>query len=296
MAAPDLAQIKKITDNLEASYQSLNRAALSLTTLVRAGRATCDEVRVYNLYALSMYASQRGMLSALRAAGEPNVPALPPNPTLFAWKGISGAQAYNVTCDGKPGSLSGLMGRVLKGPADGAVYVSSDQINVERGAPPSDVKVPSLAALVQAQAASGLGNPIVLIVIIAAIAVTISVGLYALFSFLTENAIQVETSDRMRVSSAAYEKFIGARAACVSQCLTKGESMVNCVAACDSLIPKPNLIVDSARGQKGLTFTQILGWGAVGIAGFWAWSKIRGRRDDLPAAYAMVPSRGGRRL
>jgi len=58
--------IKEITDNLEEVRKSLIRAASHITGLVQVGRATCKEIKTYNIWALGLYNLQVGMLSRLR--------------------------------------------------------------------------------------------------------------------------------------------------------------------------------------------------------------------------------------
>ena len=102
-AADDQATIASVTANLEETYQNLRAASTSIAGLLSLGRATCDEVVAYNVWALAVYNSQRGMLDALRGAGEQGVPALPTYPTLFAWNGVDGADALTIDCStGQP--------------------------------------------------------------------------------------------------------------------------------------------------------------------------------------------------
>lgn len=260
--AMDPAQVKQITDALERTYQSLRKAVVGLSTLVQTGRATCDEVKAYNLWALAVYNAQRGMLTTLRAAGEPNVPSVPAAPTLFVWKGITGANAWKIDC-GKPVSgLADAMHRALQGPGPEPVYLSNDQIQIYTEDPQAlnPSAAPSLASLVP-HPTNGLGlAPLIWLIIIAGATYAVTQAIGALAAWLTENSIQVETSNRMETSARAYEQYISARATCMSACLASGSTSTACADQCEKLIPKPSLVVDAARAPASLGF-----WATVGI-------------------------------
>lgn len=256
----DAAQVKKVTDNIEAAYQALRRAASALGALVTAGRATCDEVKAYNLWALATYNAQRGMLTTLRAAGEQNVPALPTSPTLFVWKGVAGADAWKIDCSTPVNGLSDAMSRALAGPQPNSIFLNANNIEIYTSDPEifNPRAAPSIAALTP-QSNGQLG--FVWVIVIAAIAITVYVGIPALTAYLTENSIQEETTERMKTSATAYANYLTSRAACLADCLNRGGTQAACTTSCEKLIPRPDLTVDSARGPLGLGF-----WGTVGLA------------------------------
>lgn len=285
--ALDPAQVKRITDNLERTYQALNAAVVPLTALIQTGRATCDEVKAYNLWALALYNSQRGMLTTLRAAGEQNIPALPRAPTLFVWKGIAGADAWKIDCGTPVAGLSDAMGRALRGPQPGSVFLTSNEIEVYTSDPSTlhPSAAPPLASLVPSgplAGALGLG-PVIWLIIIAGATYAVVRGIDALAAYLTENAIQEETSARMETSARAYTQYVSARAACMADCLNRGGSASSCSATCEKLIPKPDLIVDPARKDEGLGFWGTIGLVAVAVGGGVAAVKIYQRRQQRPA-------------
>src|SRR5690349_4434246 len=111
-------QVKRITESLENTYQNLRKVARNISGLLAVNRATCDEIKAYNLYAMSVYDAQRGMLTNLRANGVTDAPALPQSPTLFAWKGVAGEDAFTINCTGEETSLSGALARALSSTAD----------------------------------------------------------------------------------------------------------------------------------------------------------------------------------
>lgn len=262
--ALDPAQVKRITDNLESTYLALNSAVTALTALVQTGRATCDEVKAYNLWALALYNTQRGMLTTLRTAGEQNIPALPRSPTLFVWRGVAGADAWKIDCGAPVSGLSDAMNRALRGPQPNSVYLSANEIEVYTQNPStfSPSQAPSLASLVPSGPIAGaLGlAPLIWLIIIAGATYAVVKGIEALGAYLTENSIQEETSARMETSARAYTQYISARAACMADCLSHGGTTSSCTSSCEALIPKPNLVVDAARKAEGLGF-----WGTIGL-------------------------------
>jgi hypothetical protein len=282
----DEDRLKIISDNLEATYQSLRQAAANISGLLQVGRATCDEVRAYNLWALAIYNTQRGMLTALRSGGEPNVPELPPNPTLFAWNGVEGADALNVDCSGQEQSLSGLMkramaparamrgfrGRGLRGPS--VQYLSSRDIRVVTSDPfafnPS--AAPSFASLVdiqnkrQQQAVHGLGA-IGILIAIAGIIIAVSVAIVAIMHYLETSAVEESNTAQVRDQAQAYANYTSAKLQCYQTCTGEGKSTEECVARCDALVAKPDIKLPGQDAKWGLLqwtgFTVLLGAGAI---------------------------------
>lgn len=265
--ALDADEVRTITNNIEATYQSLRRAGSGLAGLVSAGRATCAEVKAYNLWALAAYNAQRGMLTSLRAAGEKNVPALPTAPVLFVWKGISGSDAWKIDCGSPVSGLMDAMDRAMAGPRDPAdvAYLSSDQLSIWTQDPEgfNPGAAPSLAQL-----DAGLGlAPFVWVILICGISLSIYVGIPALMAYLEENSIQEETTARMAVSAQAFSTYIDARSRCLSDCLNRGGSMSDCTSQCQKLVPPPNLIIDAARKPLSLGFWATIGLVTVAVAG-----------------------------
>lgn len=271
--ADQATQLKTIADALEGTYQALRRAAGNIAGLLQLGKATCDEVKAYNLWALAIYNTQRGMLASLRAGGEPNVPDLPPAPTLFAWRGMRGQDAVNFDCTNQPKSLSGLMGRVLKGPDDKAVYVSSQDVEVvtQDQFLFNPEAAPSFKTLLQIQAAreqtgAGVGIAGVLIAI-AGIAIAVSVAIASIMSYLKESGAQEERVKETQAQADAFANYTNARLQCLATCQKGGQSAEDCIAYCKRLIAEPKIKVPGQDEPWGLLqwlgFTAVTGFGLV---------------------------------
>ncbi len=294
----EATRVKTIAAALEGTYQSLRVAAGNIAGLLNVGRATCDEVRAYNLWALATYNAQRGMLATLREAGNPNVPTLPTYPQLFGWRGASGASAVNIDCAGQTSSLNGpkrAMRRALRGPTASSSYLSSDQIDiVDTSSWAADAdQGPSWAAMQASQA--GLGAlPIIVWIVIAAGTVGVTyVALNALSDYLKENAIQEETTERTRVQARAFETYTAARLSCYANCTSGGKSAAECVDTCARLVEKPNIIIDSARGFQAWGLFQWVGAIVVIGTGAIVAHKVYKKRqagESLLPAWAHLPS------
>lgn len=281
MATAD--DVKKIAAALEATYQSLRRTAANISGLLAVGRATCDEIKAYNLWALAVYNTQRGMLTALRAAGEPGVPDLPPLPTLFAWKGVSGAEAWKIDCDREQQGLTGVL-RAAMASDRPPRYLSTGQIDIVTQGQGLDVSAaPSLARLDQA---ATLGSPYLIWIVVAGLAVTVSLtlGIVALTRYLTEQSIQTETTERTQIQAAAFEKYTAARMACYADCTARGNSAETCAATCARLVDKPNLKIDPARPSSGTGFFTAAGIIALAAGGGFAAWKLLTRHDRAAVA------------
>lgn len=283
MATSD--DVKKIAAALEATYQSLRRTAANISGLLAVGRATCDEIKAYNLWALAVYNTQRGMLTALRAAGEPGVPDLPPLPTLFAWKGVSGAEAWKIDCDREQQGLTGVLRAAMTPTGRPPIYLSTGQIDIVTQGQGLDVSAaPSLARL--DQQLTTLGNPYLIWIVVAGLAVTVSLtlGIVALTRYLTEQSIQTETTERTQIQAAAFEKYTAARMACYADCTARGNSAETCAATCARLVDKPNLKIDPARPSSGTGFFAAAGILAVAVGGGFAAWKLLTRHDRTAVA------------
>ena len=295
MTDPQL--IKAITSNLESTYNNLRRSASSISGLLAVGRATCDELKVYNLWALATYNAQRGMLATLRNAGE-NVPTLPTYPTLFAWRGQAGTNAINFDCSGQESSLSGLaenragrrvraraMKRALSGPDAQTVYVSSDQVEAVTvdQADYDTASGPSFADLAnQGQ----LGIAPIVILIIAGLSVAVYFAIDAIAAYLTESDIQRETTERTAIQSQAFATYTQARLSCYADCTGRGGTTEACVDTCARLVDKPDIKIDSARGIASWGFFQWIGFTVVaaagGVAAWKLWEKKKRDGRILP--------------
>lgn len=280
--ATDTERVQKITADLEAAHQALRRAARNITGLLAVGRASCDEIKAYNLWAMALYNTQRGMLTSLRAAGEKNVPELPPYPTLFAWKGVSGAEAWRIDCNAGEQSLTGALQDAMTSDRT-PQYLSTSEITIvttdQQALRPE--LAPDLSTLVQVTN-GGLGAvPVVWIVVAGlAVAIGLSVGLIALSRYLTEKSIQEETSSRTKIQAEAFDKYTAARMSCYADCTARGNDVATCAATCAKLVDKPNLKIDPARADDGLGILGTLGLiAAAGVSAIAAWKLFDKRRE-----------------
>lgn len=255
----DSDRVKLITDQLEATYQNLRLAASNLSGLLNVGRATCDEIKAYNLWALATYNAQRGMLDTLRAEGEQGVPDAPEYPTLFAWNGLTGEDAVNFDCTGQETSLSGAMAAALRGPTPQAIYLGLDKIKVVTTdqhvySPEASPSFATLLAIQDARAnpQAGLGVVWVLIAI-AGIAISLTIAITALLNYLTKSNLEEETTKRTQAQSQAFAVYTAARLQCYSACMASGKSAADCVTTCQNIVDKPNFgPPPGTPGQWGL--------------------------------------------
>lgn len=280
--ATETERVQKITTDLEAAHQALRRAARNITGLLAVGRAACDEIKAYNLWAMALYNTQRGMLTSLRAAGEKNVPELPPYPTLFAWKGISGAEAWRIDCNAGQQNLTGALYDAMASDRT-PQYLSTNEITIvttDQGALHPE-RAPDLSTLVSVTNGS-LGAVQVIWIVVAGLTVAIglTVGLIALSRYLTEKSIQEETSSRTRIQAEAFDKYTAARMSCYAECTARGNDVGTCAQTCAKLVDKPNLKIDPARADDGLGILGTLGLiAAAGVSAIAAWKIFEKRRD-----------------
>lgn len=272
--ASEPERLKSITDNIEQLYQAMRRAAGNIAGLLQMGKATCDEVRAYNLWALSTYNTQRGMLTAARAAGETGVPEFPPSPTLFTWRGVSGEQAWQIDCG--DGGLSGLGAlRAAMNPGKAPKYLSTSELQIvtQDQFVYEPEKAPSFSALLEVQAArargveSNLGAFPVVLVVIAAIVVAVSVAVTAIMKFLETSSIQESNSKQVALQADAFANYTAARLECLKTCTGQGGKTEDCVATCNKIVEKPDFKLPGQFGKWGWLqwtgFTVVVGAGAL---------------------------------
>lgn len=251
--ATDAERLDALGKSIQTTWELMRRAAANIAGLLQLGTATCDEVRAYNLWAIAIYNTQRGMLATMRANGEVGVPELPAAPTLFAWKGAQGADAWNVDCSGQASSLNGLgavMKKALKGPTAGTTFLSTNEIQIvtqDQFVMQPDSS-PTFAALVQLQnqgpiasQVAGLGIAWAVVILIATIAVTVTVSVVAILKYLEVSEIQEANVAQVQAQADAFANYTAARLSCYSQCTTTGGQSADCVAKCKSLIDKPDI-------------------------------------------------------
>ncbi len=298
--ADQAQRLKAIADGIERTWQAMRRSAANISGLLAVGKATCDEVRAYNLWALAVYNTQRGMLATLKANGESGVPELPAAPTLFTWKGMSGADAWKVSCDGQPSSLNGLMKRSLRGPDDAATYLSTNEIQIvttdqyvfQPDQAPSFAQLLTLqnqrAAEDQGQHVNGLGVAWAVVILIAGISVGVGVAIAAIMSYLESSDVQEANVKQVEAQANAFANYTAARLACFQQCTGSGQSTDACVEHCKNIVDKPSILLPGQTGKWGML--QWIGFTVLAGAGTYAavrlWNRHREGRPvfELPEA------------
>lgn len=287
---PELAaNVQAMMANVEQAYRQVNAAKTALSGLVNAGRATCNDVKIYNLQVKAVYAYQASVASIIRASGGAAPPISPP--VYVAYKGVPGDQAVNIDC-----ASAQLKGWTPNGLGD--AYVRPDQVEWREGALPSDVAVvnqitaASQAAVAQGQQA-GLGAPPLLAVLIPII---IQGLVYAVLGYIVLKIVEAlkdipakrETTRQIAIQAEAHRDNLEKRQACYSDCTGRGKDPVECAKACDRLTPgfKPILPSGSSILMTALGIGVL---GIVGYAGYRAWqggafsSRGGGSRHALPS-------------
>lgn len=271
--ATQAERLKKITDDIQSTYESLRRAAANISGLLQAGRATCDEVKAYNLWAVAIWNTQRGMLASLRAGGEPNVPPDPPQPTLFVFRGVPGEQAINISCAGEESSLSGLMKRAMRGPAVTTRFFGYNDVQISTSDPfvNNPEAAPSYKALIEMQQRrpqeKALGAVQAVFIIIALATVVVSIAIVAIMQYLEVNAVQEANTEQTKLQADAFANYTSARLECLKGCTAQGKSTEDCVDICRDLVDKPNIKIPGLDEPWGMLqwvgFTVVLGFGLI---------------------------------
>lgn len=280
-------RLQLIANALQGTYESLRQAAANISGLLQSGKATCDEVKAYNLWAIAIFNTQRGMCAALRAGGQNDVPD-PPFPTTFPFKGTSGADAINIDCSGEDTSLTGLglMKRALKGPIATSRYLSYGEVEMSTSDPfvNNPTASPSYKQLIDLQNGnqqlSGLGF-IQVLIIIAVITIAVTIGLAAIMHYLEVNEVQEANTEQTRLQAEAFANYTAARLQCLTQCTQEGKSTEDCVDICKNLIDKPNIKIPGFDKPWGMLqwvgFTVVVGAGA-----FIAWRVYQRHKAGRP--------------
>lgn len=251
--AEQAARLKVISDALEATYQSLRQSAASISGLLQVGQATCEEVTAYNLWAQAIYNTQRGMVASLRAGGETDVTE-PQPPTLF-----TGASCPNPAQD-----LSGALGRAMRGPTATTRYLSSKDVQIQTSDqyvydPAASPTYKTLVAVQQQRAQTqGLGFAPLLLIVIAGIAVAVTVAIVAIMHYLEVNEVQEANTAKTQMQAAAYQNYLAARLQCLATCKTD-----DCISSCNK-IAKPAFDLPGA-GKWGTL--QWIGFTVVAVGG-----------------------------
>jgi len=282
--ATQAAQLKAISDNVQLLWMAMQRSAKNVAGLLQVGRATCEVVKAHNLWSLATYRTQVGMLATLRANGEQGVPELPQSPTLFGWRGVPGEAAFQIDCS-KEKNLSGaaIMAKALRGPTSATTFLSSNEMEMVTQNPYAlnPEAAPSFKLLYDVQQArqqqqDGLGAFPIAAVFIAISIFTVGVGvaLHAIMGYLETNEVQESHSKQVALQASAFADYIAATLECFKTCTGQGGKTDACVASCDKLVEKPNIILPGQGKPWGWLqwtgFTVVVGAGALMAHRIWS--------------------------
>lgn len=282
MTQAQAAQVQQICDLIESSRLRLKNIAKNLEVLVKAGRATCEELRAYNLWALAVYQTNKGQLQVARNAGATNLPILPPSPALFVYRGIGGQNAASFPCDNNPKTLSGALADALTAPEKG-FFINPNAVEIipagaEIGPLPEG---PSLRQIEQQLGVPLPWGAIIIVGLIVAGAATVAV-----FSYLETQSISERTAKVSDDNLKTFETAADLRAKCLQMCIDAGGSPESCIGKCSNVIPVPRAPGEAAS-SSGLGFWMWMGIGVAGIIGaryaYRRWQDKRATGGGLPA-------------
>lgn len=228
----NLVLVQQIFTSCEKSRLDNERTAKALSVLVSVGRATCADVKKYNLLATATFNFQMGALQQLRAAGMQDIPQSPPPPLLFTWKGIPGTQADKVDCS-KDSQLSGL----------GDFYVSPSDIQMTY--PVIDPKMMSSVAvseeiqkLIDQEKSEEQLGAAPLVIIIAGVLISLTVvAVTVLVNWLSNVEERKRIIQTLEVQAKQHADTLQTRAACFQACMDKGQDASDCTQACAKTLP-----------------------------------------------------------
>lgn len=243
-----------IATSIEKAYQSVRQAAAAISILYARGAATCQDVKGYNLLALSIYNTQKAMLEGAIAAGvNVNGMTSPPTPTLFYWNGVAGKDAALVSCPSA--GLSGVLG------AAAPQFLPPNSLRIVTSDPAWQNPSPNIAA---AQIARGVGLgaaelPVVVYILIASVSIAVAIALIeALTSAWSQHEVTRQIAVQVETKAQAAKDMWAARAGYIASC--KGDA-ADCAAQAVKLFPEPDLSVQFPPPKNsGLG---ILAWAGV---------------------------------
>lgn len=262
--------IQQIATNVEAAHREVTRSRTALSYLIQAGKATCTDIKNYNLIAKSTYFYQKSMSDTIRGAGG-QAPVIP-DPIYVTYKGVTGDQAANIDCSS--GQINGWQPDGL-----GDYYVNPAQVEWRAGALPSDQQ-----AIAQALAGvtfndrpgAQLGNPLLAIIPIILYGIVISIVGYIVLKivevFKDVPGKQAYTR-QVAITAERHRATLEARAKCLADCGAQGKDAIACAKACAKVLPGYEA-PSPYGGRLGLLGTVLGGVLLVGIAylGYRAWT------------------------
>lgn len=268
MSAEAAAVLKRTTDNVEAMYNRLVQSSRGLSVLALNDKAYCNELRQYNLYAMSTYNWQLSMIQAFKAMNISGVPSSPKFPTLFKIAGKSGAESLNIQCS----TLQGLGGLNEDGTVkrEAIEIVTTDQQLLDPNAPIPQFPVNADQVFAKVP---GLGVEPITVVTIIIVGVLVLIGLTiakSIVSSLVGQGIEEQRTRQAKLQIDAFNSTVTARADCFNKCLQTGQPAADCAKTCEQAFK-----ADIPSIPGGYTTLSLLGFGVIAIGAFWLWSKRR---------------------
>lgn len=267
LTAQQAQQLQAIAAQVEVSWREISKSRTALSYLIQAGRATCTDIKTYNLIAKASHYYQRSMADTIRAAGG-QAPEVHP-PVYIAYRGKSGDDAVNWDC-----SSGALAGCVPDGGGD--YFVNASVAEWRSGMLPSDVQAiqQTIGRVSFADKPGDLGNPVAAIIAIVIVGIVVSVvGYIALkiVEVLGDLPQKVEYTKQMAITSERHRATMEARAKCLADCQAQGKDAIACSKACAKVFP--DYKAPGSSGGFG-----ILGWvlgvtlvGGLAYLGWRAW-------------------------
>jgi hypothetical protein len=261
-------QLQAIAAQVEVAWQNITKAKTALSYLMQAGKATCTDVKTYNLLAKGTYYYQKSMADTIRGAGG-QAPDIHP-PMYVAWKGRTGDAAVMVDC-----TQAGMSGWTPTGMGD--FFVNPHQVEWRNEAMPSDVDAlrQTLGRVSFAdRPPANLGYVGLIIALIVGGVVLSVLGYIALkiAEVLGDLPQKQEYTKQMAITAERHRATLDARAKCLSDCENAGKDPIACAKSCAKVLP--DFAPPSAGGGMG-----IIGWAlggalviGLGYLGYRAWS------------------------
>lgn len=281
-----VADVQAMMANVEAAFRENTRARTALSGLLAAGRATCEDVRSYNLATKAVYAYQASVAGIIRASGG-DAPTIPP-PIYIAWRGVPGDQAVDIDC-----ASTQLRGAGLGAATDGGVFINPTAVEW-RAAPTSTdtaTVAQAVAAAQQSLATQPTGNaglgfiPALITIIVYGIIIYVTVkAVTSLIDSIRGVPEKREQTRQMAVQREAHRESLEKRWACYTDCTTRGRDPVECAKACDRLTPGFKPVIPG--GGLGLVGT-VAGVAIFGLVVYAGWRFVASggadRRRHAPA-------------